>query len=260
MAKQWHQLEKLDHKALKKLQAEREKQRELAQKAEEQKKYVIIATIVIVIVIMIGGFGAMINKKKKELAYKEAREKLFVSTVLNIAGTPEFRKIGLWEPLYDKTDFDTDVSFRTPSPNDSVTVVSILGNTIKALGDTEFHLPKRVLAETENKVEKELAELMHGEITVTIDLEGRDILEIKAPGITVLARSGLFKVLYDRDKDYGEVVVKNGLVEVKSDLSLAEITPGQGSGTKVSGFYKVVFSATKVDNPVQASVIQYDWR
>ena len=42
MAKQWHQLERLDHKALKKLQQEREKAAKLAtQKAENQKKMIV---------------------------------------------------------------------------------------------------------------------------------------------------------------------------------------------------------------------------
>jgi hypothetical protein len=251
MAKQWHQLERLDHKALKKLQIEREKQRQLAEKQEERKTYVIIASIVLVALAILMSFMIMINNRKKELNYQKQREELYISQVTEIAGTPEFRKIGLWEPLLDKTEFDEDCSFRTPYENDRVTVTTKLGNTIKAMGSTEFFMPRRILAKDANEIVQELAELVDGELTVTVDMAGRDLLDIKVPGAVVVGKSGLFKVLYDRDKDYGEVVVKNGLVEVKSDLGIA---------TKVSGFYKVVFSSRKVENPVQASVIQYDWR
>ena len=124
-------------------------------------------------------------------------------------------------------------------------------NLIKALGNTEMIVVRPFLAEKENKVEKEAAELVRGEVTVTIDLDGRDLLEIIAAGVTISGKSGLFKILYNQDKDYGEVVVKNGLVEVKSQTD---------EPVKVSGFYKVVFSSRKVQQPVQASVIQYDWR
>lgn len=251
MAKQWHQLEKLDHKALKRLQVEREKQRQLAEKAEEQKRYMAVAAIVLVVFIMMVFFGMTISKRKDELTYQKEREGYYLTTVTEVVGTPEYRKIGLWEPLLDKTEFFDDCSFRTPHENDRVTITTKLGNTIKGMGKTEFLVPRRVLAEKQNEVLQEVVELLNGEITVTVDMAGRDLLDIKVPGAVVVGKSGLFKVLYDSDKDYGEVVVKNGLVEVRSDL---------GVSTKVSGFYKVVFSSRKVENPVQASVIQYDWR
>lgn len=251
MAKQWHQLERLDHRTLKKLQAEREKQRQLAEKAAEQKKYMVIGSVVIVSFVMVMFFILMLKGRSKELEFQRKREELYISTITEVQGAPEYRRIGLWEPLLEDTVFHEEVSFRTPTSNDSLTITTQLSNTIKALGNTEMRLPRRLLAEEVNEIEMELAELVHGEVTVTIDLKGRDLLEIKVPGGKVIGKSGLFKILYDRDKDYGEVVVKNGLVEVTSDT---------GTGTKVSGFYKVVFSSRKVENPVQASVIQYDWR
>lgn len=250
MAKQWHQLEKLDHKALKKLQAEREKQKLLAQKAEEQKRIMIVGGIILSVVIIIIAFGIMISKRSKELAFKEEREKLYISSVIEKVGNPEFRNAALWEPVKDNMQFSEDCSFRT-NESDSVTVQLQLNNLIKALGNTEMIVVKPFLAEKENKVEKEAAELVRGEVTVTIDLDGRDLLEIIAAGVTISGKSGLFKILYNQDKDYGEVVVKNGLVEVKSQTD---------EPVKVSGFYKVVFSSRKVQQPVQASVIQYDWR
>jgi len=63
----------------------------------------------------------------------------------------------------------------------------------------------------------------------------------------------LFKVIYDADKNKGEVVVKNGLVEVGKKR-------GGGRPVKVSGFYKVTFGEGDISTPTQASVIQYDWR
>ncbi|MDD3001343.1 MAG: hypothetical protein PHF29_06280 [Candidatus Riflebacteria bacterium] len=250
MAKQWHQLEKLDHKALKKLQAEREKQKIVAQKAEEQKRVMIVGGIILAVILIVIAFGLMISKRSKELAYKEEREKLYISSVAEKVGNPEFRKIGLWEPVKDNMQFSEDCSFRT-NEADSVTVQLQLNNLVKALGNTEMTVLKPILAEKENKVEKEVAQLTRGEVTVTIDLDGRDMLEIVAAGVTISGKSGLFKVLYNQEKDYGEVVVKNGLVEVKSSSD---------APVKVSGFYKVVFSSKKVKQPVQASVIQYDWR
>ena len=47
MSKKWHQLEKLDHKALKKLQAEREKAAKQAQEAEEKKRKMVIGGAVL---------------------------------------------------------------------------------------------------------------------------------------------------------------------------------------------------------------------
>ena len=76
MAKQWHQLEKLDHKALKKLQVEREKAQKLAQDAEEKKRRMIIGVIVMAALLVLGVFVVVMRKRAATLAFQEERNKL----------------------------------------------------------------------------------------------------------------------------------------------------------------------------------------
>jgi hypothetical protein len=95
-------------------------------------------------------------------------------------------------------------------------------------------------------------EFFKGEMTVAVSIEGRGIHHIKVGNITIIGKTGLFKVLYDNTKDKGEVVVKNGLIEVSSSSSSRPVN--------ISGFYKVTFEGGVVSKPTQASVIQYDWK
>ncbi|MDD2998646.1 MAG: hypothetical protein PHV05_06250, partial [Candidatus Riflebacteria bacterium] len=118
---------------------------------------------------------------------------------------------------------------------------------------SEMTVSTPVLVKTENKIEKELVVLKRGELTAAVSLDGRGILVVESADVSVVGASGLFKVIYDEKKDRGEVVVKNGLVEVGKKR-------GGGKPIKVSGFYKVTFGGGDISTPTQASVIQYDWR
>lgn len=252
MAKQWHQLEKLDHKALKKLQVEREKAQKLAQEGEEKKRRMIIGVIVMAALLVLGVFVIVMRKRAATLAFQEERNKLLFSRVTDITGKVEARHIGAWEVIKEKIEFDKEYSFKT-APEGAITVQLQLENQVKLAGKSEMTVMPPVLAEKENKVEKEPVILKRGELTAAISLDGRGVLSVESSDVQVTGSSGLFKVLYDDDKDKGEVVVKNGLVEVSKKR-------GGGKPVKVSGFYKVTFGGGDISTPTQASVIQYDWR
>lgn len=252
MAKQWHQLEKLDHKALKKLQVEREKTAKLAQESEEKKRRMIIGVVVMSALVVLGVFIMVMRNRAATLAHQEERSKLLFSRVTEINGKVEHRHIGAWETLKEKQEFDREYSFKT-GQDSSVTVQMQLENQVKLSGKSEMTIMPPVLAEKENKVEKEPVILKRGELTSAISLDGRGILTIESSDILVIGASGLFKVIYDEEKDKGEVVVKNGLVEVTKKR-------GGGKPVKVSGFYKITYGGGEISTPTQASVIQYDWR
>jgi ferric-dicitrate binding protein FerR (iron transport regulator) len=252
MAKKWHQLEKLDHKALKKLQADRERAVKQAQEAQDKKRRMIIGGAVLFFFCFLAIFFYMMKSRSAEIARQEERDKMLFSKVVDFTGKIDHRNLGLWEKLKDKFEFDKEYTFRTEKES-SVTVKLQLDNQVKLSGESEMTVYPPVLHKKENKIEKEPVKLKRGEITAAVSLDGRGLLEIESAGIVVNGSSGLFKVIYDDRKDKGEVVVKNGLVEVSKKR-------GGGKPVKVSGFYKVTFSEGNVSTPTQASVIQYDWR
>lgn len=252
MAKQWHQLEHLDHKALKKLQQDREKQALLLQKEEERKRYFIIAGAIVFAVSVVLIFIYVLNKRADQKAFAEARALLLKSTVINTAGTTFLRSFGDWEPLKKGFVFDKEYSFKAEKES-NVTVEMQLKNLVKLASNSEMVVFPPVLDEKENKVKGENVKVTRGEVTVSVGVDGRETLEVEAGGVVALGASGLFKVIYNNIKSSGEVVVKNGLVEVYTRANPAK-------KVKVSGFYKVVFSKAQFNSPTQASIIQYDWR
>lgn len=253
MAKQWNQLERLDHKALKKLQAEREKAAKLEAAALERKKNIIMGAVVLFIIILVGVFIHGLRVKAKNKAFQEEREKLTYSSVTEHDGTVEYRISGDWESLFKDIKFNEPYSFRT-SEESFLTVLMQLDNQAKLYGETEVTVnPPEFENATTNKVKKEVIELIRGEITAIVSLEGRGVMSIETSSIRIVGQSGLFKVKYNDEEGTGEVVVKNGLVEVsKKD--------GSSKPVKITGFYKVTFDGDEISNPSQASIIQYDWR
>ncbi len=252
MAKQWHQLERLDHKALKKLQTEREKAAKLAAAAEARKKQMIIGGGVLVALIAVFVLIGVINTKAKAKQFQEDREKLLYSSVTEYSGTAESRKTGLWEALTANIKFKEEYSFRTMEES-SLTVQMQLENQVKLYADTEVTVKPPTLEAKENKIKQEVVELTRGEITAAVSLDGRDLMCIQASNVKIIGRSGLFKVIYKDEEDKGEIVVKNGLVEVST-------IAGGEKPVKLSGFYKLTFDNGELSSPSQASVIQYDWR
>lgn len=252
MAKKWHQLEKLDHKALKKLQSDRDRAVRLAQEAQDKKRRLIIGGAVLFFFCFVGIFVYLMKSRAAEIARQEERDKMLFSKVADFSGQIECRNLGIWEKLKEKFEFDKEYTFRTTKES-SVTIKLQLDNQVKLAAESEMTVYPPKLHKKENKIEKEPVKLKRGEITAAVSLDGRGLLEIESAGIVVTGASGLFKVIYDDRKDKGEVVVKNGLVEVSKKR-------GGGKPVKVSGFYKVTFGEGNVSTPTQASVIQYDWR
>jgi len=252
MAKQWHQLERLDHKSLKKLQQDREKQA-LAQKAlEERKKLYIAGGAIAFAVILALVFWQVISKRAEMRQFQEERSKLLFSKVLQFGGKAFFRSLGDWEMLDKPFSFDKEYTFKSEKEGFVVNELQ-LKNQLKLASGSEMVVPPPELEEKINKVKRERVVLTRGEVTASVGVDGRELLEVEAGGIVAMGASGLFKVLFNAAKNSGEVVVKNGLVEVFTRDSPQK-------RVKVSGFYKVVFSKGQYNSPSQASIIQYDWR
>ena len=251
MAKQWHQLERLDHKALKKLQLEREKAAKLAAQQELRQKSIIIGAIVVAACIFLIIICVTIKKKQDANRKEQAREKLMYTNITEFLGTVEYRRKSDWSQLTKNLNFKEDYSFRT-SEESSLTMQMQFDNSIKVYSSSEVKVNPPVLEKNEPKINKQVIDLTRGEITAVISIGGRGLVHIQTSNIYIVAQSGLFKVLYNDEQDRGEVVVKNGLVEV------SEIN-NSSKPVKLSGFYKVTFEKGELSSPSQASVIQYDW-
>ena len=126
-------------------------------------------------------------------------------------------------------------------------------NQIKLYSNSESLVKHPEFDNLNAEVERQIIKLTNGEITAAVAIMNKGILNIEVSNINIVAFSGLFKVIYNAKEDKGEVIVKNGLVEVKEKNS-------NSKPTKLSGFYKVTVEKGRLNNPVQASVIQYDWR
>ena len=251
MAKQWHQLERLDHKALKKLQQEREKAAKIAAQQELRQKSIIIGGLILAIIVFAIIAAVTLKKKSDANKLEQQKEELLYSNVTEFLGTVEYRRKSDWETLTKNMKFKEDYSFRT-SEESSLTVQMQYENQIKMYSSSEVLINPPILEANEPKINKQIIELTRGELTTAISIGGRGLIHIKTSNINIVGQSGLFKVLYDDDSDKGEVVVKNGLVEVS-------IIGSSDKPVKLSGFYKVTFENGELSSPSQASVIQYDW-
>lgn len=252
MAKQWHQLERLDHKALKKLQAEREKAAKLAAQKEKQQKIIIVAVLVVIVIIGIISLGVVLSQRKAVNELNDAKEKLLYSSVSEYNGTVEYRKSADWNDLNSNLKFKEECYFRTQDES-SVTIQLQADNQIKFHKSSEGKIKPPVLEAEEARITNQIVELTRGEMTSAISIDGKGLLSIQVANLTVVGQSGLFKIIYDEEKDKGEIVVKNGLVEVS-------VTGSDEKPTKLSGFYKANFGDGELGKPAQASVIQYDWK
>ena len=252
MAKQWHQLERLDHKALKKLQNEREKAAKIAAQKEQKQKIILGLVFAIIVMSVFCVLIVVVKNKNAKNALLEAQEKLLYSTVTEFTGTVDYRTSSEWMSLDKNIKFKEDHTFRTQEES-SVTVLFQLDNQIKLYSSSEAKVNPPVIEANEAQIKKQVVEMARGEMTTAISISGKGILNIQVSNLSIIGQSGLFKIIYDDEKDKGEVVVKNGLVEVG-------VLGSEEKPTKLSGFYKVTFEGGELDKPTQASVIQYDWR
>ena len=177
---------------------------------------------------------------------------LSTSNVSEYTGSVEFNTNGNWSQLKEKIKFEDATGFKT-SEDSSVSIHMYSDNQVKLYSSSEFWVSPPEIDDSNEKLKRQFVKLTNGEITAAVSITARGILHVKVSDITIVAQSGLFKVIYDEKEDKGEVVVKNGLIEVKENGS--EFSP-----TKLTGFYKVKFEKGKLNSPEQASVIQYEWR
>ena len=154
--------------------------------------------------------------------------------------------------LSSNITFKEDWYFR-PHDESTVTVQLQADNQVKLYKSSEILIKPPIVEEKEARVSKQMVELINGEMTSAISIDGKGLLSIQVSNLTVIGQSGLFKVIYNEEKNSGEIVVKNGLVEVS-------INDSSDKPTKLSGFYKATFGDGELGKPVQASVIQYDWK
>lgn len=223
-------------------------------------------TSLIVFLLIIFVFGALlvvgsyflfdyVDKQEKLIETQRIYEKnkiLRTSNVSEYTGNVEFSINGNWLQLKDKIKFEDATGFKT-SEDSSVTIQMYSDNQVKLYSSSEFWVSSPEIEDFDGKIKRQFVKLTNGEITAAISITGRGVLRIEVSNITIIGQSGLFKVLYNAKEDNGEVVVKNGLIEVKEN--------GSGSRPiKLSGFYKATFEKGELNNPVQASIIQYDWR
>ena len=179
-------------------------------------------------------------------------ERISPSNVSEYKGNVEFRTNGSWAQLNVNKNFEEDASFKT-SENSYVTIQMHNDNQVKVYSSSECSVKYPELDDLKEKVAKQIIKLTNGEITAVSSITGKGLINIEVSDITIVAQSGLFKVIYNEKEDKGEVVVKNGLVEVKENGSTSK-------PIKLSGFYKVTFEKGRLSSPVQASVILYNWR
>ena len=177
---------------------------------------------------------------------------LSTSNVSEYTVSVEFNTNGNWSQLKEKIKFEDATGFKT-SEDSSVSIHMYSDNQVKLYSSSEFWVSPPEIDDSNEKLKRQFVKLTNGEITAAVSITARGILHVKVSDITIVAQSGLFKVIYDEKEDKGEVVVKNGLIEVKENGS--EFSP-----TKLTGFYKVKFEKGKLNSPEQASVIQYEWR
>lgn len=156
-----------------------------------------------------------------------------------------------WQPITQDQVFTRAAKIKS-SEKYNLEVELPKGNKIKLFNDSIV----KILSPMSSKPRgfAQLCNLESGEANFAISLDGRDFLAGRIGDSEVLGHSGLFKIIYDPKSQSGEVVVKNGLVEIRSRKApdLKHI--------KVSGFYKSTLENGKFSSPTQASVIQYDWR
>ena len=121
MAKQWHQLERLDHKALKKLQLEREKAAKLAEQQALRNKSIAVGAVILFIIIGAIVLGIVLKKRADARELEAKREECLYSNVAEFLGTVDYRRRGDWTPLTKNLKFKEDYSFKT-SEESSLTV------------------------------------------------------------------------------------------------------------------------------------------
>ena len=177
---------------------------------------------------------------------------LSTSNVSEYTGNVEYNTNGSWSQLKEKIKFENDTSFKT-SEDSSVSIQMYAENLIKLYSSSECLINSPEIDDSDENIKRQIVKLTNGEITAVATIEGKKILHVNVSDITIIAQSGLFKVIYNEKEDKGEVVVKNGLVDVMENGS--DLRP-----TKLTGFYKAKFENGKLNSPTQASVIQYDWR
>ena len=239
-----------------------EKDSQTSQKNNDKaffKSLIIFLLIIFVFValLVVGSYFLFkyVDKQEKLIETQRIYEKnkiLSTSKVSEYTGRVEFSINGNWLELKEKIKFENATGFKT-SEDSSITVQMYSDNQVKLYSSSEFWVSSPEIEDFDGKIKRQFVKLTNGEITAAISITGRGVLHIKVSDITIIAQSGLFKVLYNDKEDKGEVVVKNGLVDVMENGSSSR-------PTKLSGFYKATFEKGKLNKPVQASVIQYDWR
>ncbi len=185
------------------------------------------------------------------LDIKISPRKVFVQ-ISSCSGGASFSNMGTWGPIKPGMSFESEVIITTASGG-QVSINLPWDNGLKIFPSSEIRITIPTVASSAKGIVKAKAQLLNGEVTVSIGVAGREKVEIEAGDVIVVGFSGLFKVIFDSTTMAGEVVVKNGLVECIDRIR-------SGRRQKISGFYKTLFSPRKIESPKAANILSYVWR
>ncbi|MBU1109145.1 MAG: hypothetical protein KKB51_20880 [Candidatus Riflebacteria bacterium] len=156
-----------------------------------------------------------------------------------------------WQPITQDQVFTKSAKLKS-SEKFTLEVELPKGNKIKLFNESIVEIFSPIRSKPGKLAQ--LCSLESGEANFAISLDGRELLTCRIGDGEVLGASGLFKIIFDLKNQSGEVVVKNGLVEV-----ITSNTPDH-KNFKISGFYKSMIENGKFSSPTQASIITYSWR
>ena len=179
--------------------------------------------------------------KKQRKTFKQYEENKTGTIHLDkYKGEVNYGKSDDWKPVTSELNF-SDESYVKTSTDSYLELKMPYDNYIKLFSNTNLNLGTSLI------------NLLDGELNTAISTEGKEKLLIRISKINIIGRSGVFKVIYNKESDKGEIVVKNGSVEVIEDNQ-------EQKTVLLSGFYKVTFENDKLSNPTQAKVTDYNWR
>lgn len=216
------------------------------------KRVVLFLVFLLLLPVIFYCFKSAEKQIEESRSFQKERSKLSFSKILTSTGIAYYNSSADWKRVSNDFSFNKEQGFKTEK--ESFVVLGLpLENEIKVFPNSELVVLATEMDGRKNLVKREKAFLDHGEVTVCIALDGRDVLEIEAGGVVALGKCGLFKVLFNSENKVGEVVVKNGLVELyrKDEPQKRKI---------LSAFNKIVFSNEKCELPQPASIIQYEWK
>lgn len=167
--------------------------------------------------------------------------------VISVKGRASVEKVDEYQQLLPGQVLTGSYVFQTEQ-GAKVELRLLNNNRISLLENTEIKIQPGPCMTNDNI--EDVMTLINGKVLVNISINGRGSLCAKIGSTLFNPSSGTSKMIFEQEAGNGEVIVKNGLVEV---LQTSE------EPFRISGFYKVDISGDHVSSPYQASIINYQW-